>query len=123
MQESETKGMTHSLWTFKAPFIGGICNCDYSSGCFPMKMYKESSPVVFRAEYVAVLDINKCIGCKECVRICPFDSITFDSKTKKAKINLKKCYGCGICRSVCKKDAIRLVDRNSIPEVSSLWYA
>jgi len=121
MKESETKGMLHTIWTFKAPFTGGLCTCDLSSGCIPMKMYSQVAPIFFRAEYVAQLDQESCIGCGECIKICPFDAMGLDKKTKKVKINVKKCYGCGICRSICKKNAISLVDRNSISEVSRLW--
>lgn len=111
MRECESKGMVHSIWTFGTPFIGAICNCEYSTGCIPMKMYKEITPIMFRAEYVATIDTDKCIGCKDCVKICQFDAIVFDSQKKKASIDTKRCYGCGICRSVCKKDALHLVDR------------
>ena len=26
------KGYVHSIWTFKTPFIGGLCNCTQLSG-------------------------------------------------------------------------------------------
>lgn len=121
MKESEAKGMIHTIWTFKAPFTGGLCSCDLSSGCIPMKMYDQVAPIFFRAEYIAQLDAESCIGCGECIKICQFDAIELDKKNKKVKIDIKKCYGCGICRSICKKNAINLIDRNSINEVSKLW--
>lgn len=121
IKESETKGMIHTVWAFKAPFVGGICNCDFSTGCIPMKMYKEAVPVVFRAEYVGRIDVDQCVGCRECIKLCQFGAIEIDKITKKSKIDPRKCYGCGICRSVCKKNAISLKDRRSMPEAAHLW--
>jgi len=86
-----------------------------------MRMYSYAVPIVFRAEYVALVDINKCVGCMECIKICQFGAIKFDEKTKKIKIDTKKCYGCGICRSICKKNAITLEERQSIPDAANLW--
>jgi Pyruvate/2-oxoacid:ferredoxin oxidoreductase delta subunit len=121
MKENETRGMFHTIWTFMTPFIGALCNCDISTGCIAMKLFKEAMPVVFRAEYVAMVDENKCVGCQECIKLCQFGAIELDKKTKKIKIGTKKCYGCGICRSVCKKNAITLHDRKLIPEAANLW--
>ena len=86
-----------------------------------MKMYKKSAPMVFRAEYIAEMNKDSCIGCRECIKVCQFDAIKFDNSTKKINIDVKKCYGCGICRAVCKKNSISLKDRRSIPEVANLW--
>lgn len=121
VKETEVKGMVHTIWTFKSPFIGGLCSCDLATGCVPMKMYKYATPITFKAEYVAVVDTNKCVGCRQCLKLCQFDAIVYDNKNKKIKIDVKKCYGCGICRSVCKANAIALYDRQSITEAAKLW--
>lgn len=119
IKENEQKGRIHTIWTFNAPFTGALCNCDIASGCIPMKMYKDVTPPLFRAEYVAVVSDDLCIGCGECFNICQFDAIK--SNGEKAEINLKKCFGCGVCRVACKKKAISLKDRKSIPEIEALW--
>ena len=122
MKGLEKNGVIHTVWAFKAPFIGAICNCDFSTGCIPMKMYRESAQLFFRAEYFAIPDKDKCSGCKVCIKNCPFNAIRYDIAQKKANIDLKKCYGCGICRAVCKYNAIRLIDRKENVVTANLWY-
>lgn len=121
MKESEKVGMIHSVWTLHPPFIGIICNCQYSTGCIAMKMIKEITPMGFRAEYVAAADKEKCMGCKECMKVCQFGAIRFNKDSKKVGIDARKCFGCGVCRSVCKQNAIALHSRHSVPAARNLW--
>ncbi len=121
IRESETRGMVHSVWTFDTPFIGAVCNCEYSTGCISMKMYKEAVPIMFRGEYTAEIDTDKCVGCQACVKICQFDAIKFDKKNKKAEIDIAKCYGCGVCRKTCKTNSITLKARDLVPGAANLW--
>lgn len=111
LKQQELSGMIHTVWTFKAPFIAGICSCDLT-GCIPMKMYKEVSPVIFRSEYIASVAADECIGCRLCMKKCQFNALKFDMKNKKVMVDGKRCYGCGICRFECKKDAISLSARH-----------
>ena len=111
IRESEKDGMCHTVWTFKTPFIGGICNCSLP-GCLAMKTtLSHKTPVMFRAEYQASVDTDVCTGCGRCARVGPFRAIPDVSKKGKARIILGKCYGCGVCRSVCEFGAISLSDR------------
>jgi len=111
MKDQEKNGLFHSIWTFKTPFIGAICNCD-DTGCIALKMYKEVAPIFFKSEYIINIDNNACRGCKKCVAICPFNALRYDAISKKAMIDCERCHGCGICRSVCQHNALKLVDYN-----------
>lgn len=49
IRDHEKEGLCHSVWTFHAPFIGGICNCDRSD-CLAMRStVTHGLPLMFRA--------------------------------------------------------------------------
>src|SRR5450830_1206428 len=52
---------------------------------------------------------DNCVGCKLCVKTCPFAAITMVDK--KAVIDLTKCTLCGACVKVCKFDAIVMKEK------------
>jgi Pyruvate/2-oxoacid:ferredoxin oxidoreductase delta subunit len=117
----EQEGLCHSVWTFHTPFIGGICNCDRSD-CMAMHCtVTQRVPVMFRGEYIAQVDPDLCVGCRECLRFCQFGALTYSAANQKAVVDQRWCYGCGVCRATCKKEAIRLEGRSSIPAVANLW--
>lgn len=117
----ERLGLCHTVWTFKTPFIGGICNCD-KSDCLAMKVVlSHDMPIMFRAEYVADNDFDLCKGCRKCMQVCQYGAIGYSAANKKSVIDPRMCYGCGICRSMCKQDAISLKDRTSVPLAANLW--
>lgn len=51
-----------------------------------------------------VVDEEKCIGCEECVIICPKDVFGFNKKADVA--NAERCNGCCSCIEVCPTKAI-----------------
>jgi len=121
LREHEREGLCHTIWTFHTPFISGLCNCDRSD-CIAMKAtVTHEFPVMFRAEYVAKIDPEKCSGCRQCMKVCQFGAIAYSGAEKKSVVDARRCYGCGICRAACSKEAISLLDRASIPASARLW--
>jgi ferredoxin len=121
LRSHEREGLCHTVWTFGTPFIGGVCNCDRSD-CLAMRCtVTHDLPVMFRAEHVAEVAPDACVGCRECLRVCQFGALTYSAATRKAVVDQRWCYGCGVCRSACTRDAIRLSDRRSSPIAANLW--
>ncbi len=120
LTDLDQRGAMHSVWTFKTPFIGGLCNCDRDCQAYRLQsMYGYG--VMFRAEYVARVDPDRCNGCRRCMEQCFWGAVTHSLTSKKCAVNPLACYGCGVCRAVCSKDAISLVDRTSVPAAANRW--
>jgi len=47
---------------------------------------------------------SECTGCKECIKWCPQEAISFFEE--KAVIDKQKCIGCGECLAVCRFGAV-----------------
>ena len=63
-------GVCRSM-TFDTPFIGGLCNCDQYCMAYRMQVGAGLTQTFFPAEYTALVDWDKCSGCKLCRGACP----------------------------------------------------
>jgi ferredoxin len=117
----DQEGLVHSVWTFKTPFIGALCNCDQDCIAYRICHSRGYFQLMFRAEYVARVDPAACNGCKQCLRQCQFGAIRYSAANKKAEIDARQCYGCGVCRAACTRDAIGLHARAADPVAAGVW--
>jgi NAD-dependent dihydropyrimidine dehydrogenase PreA subunit len=59
--------------------------------------------------YKVEVDEEKCIGCEECVNICPVD--VYEMKDEKSvPVNAEECIGCESCVEVCEQEAITVTE-------------
>jgi ferredoxin len=121
IRKLDKEGLVHSVWTFKTPFIGGLCNCDQDCMAYRITHARKDYPVMFRAEWVAAVSLDACNGCRLCMRQCQYGAIRYSSNDKKVVIDPTACYGCGVCRASCNKDAITLHPRESVTAAAGVW--
>jgi heterodisulfide reductase subunit A len=55
---------------------------------------------------VAVIDEEKCSGCRICNMLCPYNAISFIEEDEVSRINEALCKGCGTCVAACPSAAI-----------------
>jgi heterodisulfide reductase subunit A len=78
---------------------------------------------------VAEVNPDKCIGCGECLEVCPYNAIELIDETKeyedvsivvsKSNINSALCKGCGTCAGTCKVGAI-MVKHYDYDQISAM---
>lgn len=118
---------------------------NHKEGLVTIKYPKESIPVPDIGRYQLHLDIEDCIGCDQCARICPVNCIqietirsvndlgfTSDGTKKKLylpkfDIDMAKCCYCGLCTVVCPTECLIMTDAYDYPvqkisELNFHWY-
>lgn len=99
VRQCDREGLIHSPTTYH------FCNCG-PEHCYPFRYSKltGSRKAWPKSFYLAKVEAETCIGCKQCVKRCPVRAISM--MDKKASINKEECVGCGVCRVPCKMNAI-----------------
>jgi NAD-dependent dihydropyrimidine dehydrogenase PreA subunit len=121
LSELEEKGVIHTIWTFKTPLIAALCNCDRQD-CMAFRTEMTlGAKVMFRAEYYASVDWDKCKGCKNCLTQCGFGALRYSLGQGRCSVDITRCYGCGICRITCPEGAITLRPRKEHPVLNKVW--
>ncbi len=81
MARAEKNGLMHQIPNTEGEgHTHAICNCCYCS-CYALRaatMY--NNPDMVRSNYTAQVDKEKCVGCGECVDVCPTNAIKLGEK-------------------------------------------
>jgi heterodisulfide reductase subunit A len=100
----------------KGIFLAGTCQS-------PMDIQKAMTQGMAAAGYIlsglvagrkleiqpvnALVDSERCSGCRVCVSVCPYKAISFDQEKTVAAVNDVLCQGCGTCVAACPSGAIK----------------
>lgn len=99
--------------------VGFICHC-CACCCEALTAQRRLGFLnpIHTTNFMPIVDADRCVGCGQCVTVCPVEAMTLVSandakkpKEKKAKLDEKMCFGCGVCVRNCPQEAIRLEPR------------
>jgi len=58
--------------------------------------------------FCAVIDKDRCGGCRICEGVCSYSALKYDPEQKVMTVNEALCEGCGVCSSACPSGAIKM---------------
>lgn len=97
IRKAERDGLMHSIPNTEGEgHTHAICNCCGCS-CYALRaasMY--NNPDMVRSNYVSTIDAEKCVGCGECVEVCPTNAIKLGHK-------------------LCVNDEVKILPRTEFP--------
>ncbi|MCL1983533.1 MAG: hydrogenase iron-sulfur subunit [Clostridiales bacterium] len=77
---------------------------------------------------IAAIDMDLCVGCGECERVCAYKAITLEEvqargkAAKKAVLNDVLCKGCGTCAANCRCGAIDVGGFSDMQVINEIEY-
>ncbi|MCP4538132.1 MAG: 4Fe-4S dicluster domain-containing protein [Chloroflexi bacterium] len=109
LHETEEAGLVHSTGNYRDG-RSYICNCCACS-CGIMRGVTEFGipTAMAHSDFHAVVNVEECIGCKDCVAHCQFGALSVPEDI--CQVDYARCLGCGLCAAVCPADALRLERR------------
>ncbi len=84
-------------------------------------------PVKEKSRGMLVLDLESCIGCELCQRICPADAIVMEkvdsdkahfksnARSEAPSIDFAKCIFCGLCVQICPPNVLHHTHKYDLP--------
>jgi Fe-S-cluster-containing dehydrogenase component len=91
-------------------FVVIVCRACHNAPCARVC---PTDALVFREGGGVKLKPDLCIGCENCVEICPFGAVFWDSRAKKPQI----CVYCGYCAPYCPYDVLALEEIEAVRSV------
>ncbi len=110
LHEAEEAGMVHSTGNYRDGRFY-VCNC-CTCGCGLLRGIAEFGipTAIARSDFNAVVLVEECIGCEDCVERCQFGALSVPDDV--CVVDYARCVGCGLCVAACPSDALCLERRS-----------
>ncbi len=109
LHAAEEAGLVHSTGNYREPHYY-ICNC-CTCCCGILRGVAEfgAPAAIARADFMAGVDADACIGCGDCVEDCAFGALSVPAD--RCEVDPGRCVGCGLCAQACPTGALKLERR------------
>lgn len=94
-----------------------MADCDVDAANLYLLLHPETQEEhSFSGGKKAIVDLEKCTGCGNCIDVCRFTAVD-EREDGKIAIDPISCEGCGVCSYICPVEAIRMVNN-----ISGKWF-
>lgn len=109
LKQAEECGLYHEVFLYDTSNANlFICNC-CPCGCISMSLSGRISMALGEGDKPALnVDVQKCIGCRECISNCPGQVLDWSTELNRPVLKDSSCFACGMCEAVCRQGAIQL---------------
>jgi len=115
LDKAQELGLITQPASSQKPFT--MCNCCVDCCGFLRAILKYPKPAqLIFSNYNAIVDQDKCSGCRICVTRCPMVAVKMNSDGYSV-IDGDRCIGCGLCVTTCRERARRLIRKSEQPRV------
>lgn len=110
LREANRSGLVHLALYMPDHQVYALCSC-CSCCCHDLQIVLGHGrrDLMVWSEYVAVTDMDACLGCGDCVERCIFGARAMEGGT--LACDPAACAGCGLCVTSCPADATRMERR------------
>jgi ferredoxin len=114
LRRSHEAGLVHMAYSYKTnekpDYLCSCCSCCCHSMSAVVRFnMPEAIGHVLASKYIAVNNLETCVGCGTCVERCQFK--TRHLENNELIFDEKQCFGCGICVSTCPTKSISMRTR------------
>lgn len=114
LRRSLKAGLVHMAYSYKGnekpDYLCSCCSCCCHSMSALLRFnMPEAIGHVLASKYIAVNNLETCVGCGTCVERCQFK--TRHLENNELIFDEKQCFGCGICVSTCPTKSISMRTR------------
>jgi Fe-S-cluster-containing hydrogenase component 2 len=121
VETMNVSGRVNTVWFGPIPYIAALCSCERPECAAARIRMEYGLKFLYKGEYTAQVNFEKCNGCAVCNSRCQFGALTFNSLMNAPYVDAKRCFGCSLCATACPENAIQMVDRNENPVLKDVW--